>query len=208
MRLPIPPVGERAHFKKGRLELVLESSRGGLCLVTPKPEPSRRHFLGLPRDGFLELTVRAPEHRVRVHLQDRVTLASGGRLHGYLTVPLPHRLVWRRPDGETEPLLDVNPRELQTSWLGEGKDGGYILETESAFHLDRRGIRVATVALVPVVIANRCDHAVSPEDLTISIRDGDICELDGQIITAPRRLYIGEEDKIDEEIRPLPRRSA
>lgn len=208
MRLPIPAVGEATTIRKGLLELHLENHRGGLCLLTPQPQQPQRHFLGVPRKGSLELIVRAPDHRVRVHLLDRLTLAPGGRLRGYVSVPLPHRLMYCRPNGKTEPLLDVVPKELQTSWLGEGADGGYVHDTDSTFHLDRRDVAADTIALVPVVISNHSHHAISPEYLTVSIRERDIRELDGQIVTSPRRLHFGEEEKVDERIRALPRRSA
>lgn len=208
MTLALPAVGETAVFRKGPLELRLENHRGGLCVLTPHPQHPQRHYLGLPRDGSLELTVRAPEHRVRVHLRDRLTLASGGRLHGYVTVPLPHRLVWCRPNGSAEPLLEVAPKELQTSWLGEGPDGGYVHESESSFHLDRHGIAADTMAIVPLMLWNFGDQTITPENLTVSIRDRDLLELDGQIVIAPRRLRFGAEDQVVEQIRAIPRRSA
>ena len=108
-----------------------------------------------------------------------------------------------------EPLLREDAlAELRGAVLGEGVDGGYVHETQSPFHLDRRELRADTVALVPVVIWNHCDHAISPDGLTISVRERDIRQIDGQIITSPRRLHFGEEEKVDERIRSLPRRSA
>ncbi len=220
MTMGIPREGERATFQKGPLSLLIESHRGGLCVRTPHGNdlpndqaadprtPPKRHFLGLPKDGYLELAVRSPDYRVRVHLTDRLTVVPDGRLRGYLTVPLPHRLSWRRPDGRTDALLEVAPKELRTAWLGEGALGGYIHDAHSAFHIDRRGVRADTVALVPVVIINHSDHVLSPEVLTISILDRDIQELDGQIITSPRRLHFGEEAQFHERIRSIPRRSA
>ena len=208
MALAVPPVGERVTFRKGALSLILENHHGGLCVLTPHPQHPRRHMLGLPRDGSLELAVRVPEHKVRVVLHDRLTLAPQGRLHGYLTVPLPHRLLWRRPNGGAEPLLEVTPKELQTSWLGEGENGGYVHETESSFHLERRGLEADTWALVPVVLCNHGDHTLSPETLTLSIRERDLREIDGQVITSPRRLHLRGEERVDEQIRAIPRRSA
>ena len=208
MTLPIPAVGERAVFRKGPLELLLENHRGGLCVLTPHPQRPQRQYLGLPRTGSLELSVRAPEHKVRIMLRDRLTLAPGGRLHGYLTVPMPHRLLWRQPNGSGEPLLEVAPKELQTSWLGEGPEGGYVHECESSFHLDRHGVAANTMAIVPVLLMNHSDHTISPEFLTLSIRDRDLREVDDQIVIAPRRLRFGDEDQVDEEIRAIPRRSA
>ena len=99
MTLAIPRVGEATSIKKGPLELRLEHHHGGLCLLTPHSRAPKRHFLGLPPDGWLELAVRAPDYRIRVHLRDRLTLVSGGRLRGYVTVPLPHRLSWCSDSG-------------------------------------------------------------------------------------------------------------
>src|SRR5690606_8326669 len=192
--LPLPALGARVRFSKGPLELVIERHHGGVCVLTPHSDAQKRHYLGIPPGGRLELHARPPEFRVRVRLLDRVTLAPGGRLRGYVVVPLPHRLIFRREDGRSEPLLDVVPTELQTSWMGEGKDGGYLHETDSGFHLDRRGIVAQTVAIVPLVLTNHCEHAVSPEGLRISIRERDMREIDGQIVAAPRRLHFGDED--------------
>lgn len=214
MTLEIPREGERATFQKGPLSLLLENHRGGLCVVTPHPREQtgdvapKRHFLGLPNEGCLELAVRAPDYRIRVQLTDRLTLVPGGRLRGYLSVPLPHRLSWCPLEGDPHALLEVAPKELRTAWLGEGVLGGYVHDTQSAFHLDRHGLRADTAALVPVVIINHSDAVLSPECLTISIRDRDIQELDGQIITSPRRLHFGERAQVEERIRSLPRRSA
>ena len=208
MTLAIPPIGEKAVFRKGPMELLLENHRGGLCVLTPHPDRPQRQFLGLPQAGSLELAVRAPEHKVKILLRDRLTLAPTGRLHGYLTVPMPHRLLWRRPNGSAEPLLEVAPKELQTSWLGEGPQGGYVHECESSFHLDRHGITADTLAIVPVLLLNHSEHTISPESLTLSIRDRDLREVDGQIVISPRRLRFDDADSFDEEIRTIPRRSA
>lgn len=206
--LAVPAVGEQATIQKGPLKLILRHEHGGVCLLTPHPERPQRHVLGLPGEGWLELAAHAPEYRVRVHLTDRMSLAPGGRVHGYLTVPLPHRLSWCRSNTRKDALLEVAPKELRTSWLGEGPDGGYQHETESAFHLTRRGLAAETVALVPVFVANHTGAVVSPEVLTVSLRDRDMRELDGQIITSPRRLQFDEPGRPDEVIRALPRRSA
>ncbi|MCA8957212.1 MAG: hypothetical protein KDC87_14145 [Planctomycetes bacterium] len=211
IRVPIPAVGESADLRKGSLELRLEHHRGGLCVLVPQPDAEglpRRNFVGLPRRGALELAVRAPDYRVRVRVLDRLTLAPEGRLRGYVTVPMPHRLLWVRPDGRREPLLEVVPKELKTSWLGEGELGGYVHDTESSFWLSRREVAADTVALIPVVLWNQTLHTITPEELTVSVRERDIREVDGQIVTAPRRLCFGAPERVDERIRALPRKSA
>lgn len=208
-RLTLPEVGEECTFRKGPLELLLRRQHGGLCLITPNEgAQEKRHYLGLPDGGWLELHTRPPAFRVRIRLVDPITLAPGGRLRGYVRVPLPQRLVWCRADGRQEALLDVVPQELQTSWMGEGADGGYLHETDSEFRLERRALPAETLALVPVFLINHCEHSVSPEHITVSLRERDIRELDRQLVAAPRRLEFGIADQVEERIRPLPRRSA
>jgi hypothetical protein len=208
MSLSIPQEGQTVKVSKGPLELVLRKERGALCLLTHEGDHEKRHLLGLPKSGHLELHVRAPEHRVQVHVTDAMTLAPGGRIRGYVAVALPHRLIWRRPNGKAEPLLDVLPRELKTSWLGEGSNGGYIHETESAFHLHRDEVRADILAMVPVLLLNACERTLSPVKLTISLRDRDLREVGDAIVASPRRLSFGDDDQVEEKIRPLPRQSA
>jgi len=208
MSLPIPEEGQTVRISKGPLSLVLRKERGALCLLTHQGDQEKRHLLGLPKAGHLELHARAPDHRIQVHVSDAMTLAPGGRIRGYIAVALPHRLVWRRPNGKIEPLLDVLPRELKTSWLGEGSGGGYIHETESAFHLQREEVRADILAMVPVLLLNACERTLSPDTLTISLRDRDLREVGDAIVASPRRLSFGDHDQVEETIRPLPRQSA
>ncbi len=207
MSLPNPEEGQTVRVTKGPLDLVLRKERGALCLLTHRGKNEKRHILGLPKAGSLELHARAPEHRILVHITDAMTLAPGGRIRGYLTVALPHRLVWRRPDGKTEPLLEVLPRELKTSWLGEGSGGGYIHETESAFQLRRHDVQAEILAMVPVLLLNTCERALSPVKVTIGLRDRDLRVISGAIVASPRRLSFGNRDQIEETIRPWPART-
>jgi hypothetical protein len=105
-------------------------------------------------------------------------------------------------------LLEVLPRDLKTSWLGEGTGGGYIHETESAFHLQRNEVRADIFAMVPVLLLNACEHTLSPVELTVSLRDRDLREVGDAIVASPRRLAFGDHDQVQETIRPLPRQSA
>jgi hypothetical protein len=210
----MPEEGETIQVRKGPLSLVLRKERGALCLLTHQGDQEKRHLLGLPKAGHLELQARAPEHRIQVNISDAMTLAPGGRIRGYVAVALPHRLVWRRPDGKAEPLLDVLPRELKTSWLGEesgtgtGSGGGYVHETESAFHLQRNEVRADILAMVPVLLVNACERTLSPVKVTITLRDRDLREVGDAIVASPRRLSFGDHDQVAETIRPLPRQTA
>ncbi len=208
MALPMPPPGQVSRVGKGTISLVLEHHKGALCLRSQENGSPRRHILGVPKDGRLLLEARPPEHRIRVTLEDRLTLARQGRLRGYIAVPLPHRLVWELPDGQRDPLLEVMPKELQTAWLGEGTDGGYVHETTSAFHLDRQDVEAEISAMVPVFLCNQSSILLTPTQITVSLRDRDLMQLGGQIVASPRRLLFQGPEEVKEDIRPIPRRNS
>lgn len=221
--IELPGPGETVRVAKGALELVFERRRGALMLVTkhgPQGDGNqtpattggagavepKRHYLGLPRDGQLVLEAKAPELRVQVNLLDAITLAPEGRLRGYVAVPLPHRLLWMRKRGRTEPLLDIVPKELQTSWLGEGEEGGYVHETKSRFYVERGEADNVLAALVPVGLRNLASQTISPTKILLSLRDRDLLQIAGNIVAAPRRLDWLDNEEPRETLRPMPGR--
>ena len=201
--IALPPVGDTTRVERGRLHLLLEHRRGGYLLVSHDGVQSRRYWLGLPAAGTLELRVRAPEHRVQVRVHELICLAPGGRLRGYVAVPVLHRLVWVRPDGQAQPLIDLPPADLQTAWLGEGELGGYAHSAASPFFADRRGIDHQQKSLVPVCVSNCSDVVVRPPHLGIMLRERDLFAIGGRILAAPRRIVFSSEDRQQERVRPL-----
>jgi len=206
LRQPVvlPMLGETVRVERGRLHLLLERRRGGYLLVSHDGVSSRRFWLGLPHAGTLELRVRPPEHRVQVNVQDLLCLAPGGRLRGYVAVPVLHRLVWVRPDGIAQALVDLPPPDLQTAWLGEGEGGGYAHSAASPFFAERRGLGVDLGSLVPVSVRNDSDVVVRPPHLAITLRERDLWSLDGRVVAAPRRIVFTSEERQREVVRPLP----
>lgn len=201
--ISLPALGETARIERGRLHLLLEHTRGGYLLVSHDGLQSRRYRLGLPEHGSLELRVRPPDHRVQVQVQEMICLAPRGRLRGYVTVPVQHRLVWVLPDGRVEPLVDLPSPDLQTAWLGEGEQGGYAHSAASPFFADRRGFEPELRSLVPVSVCNSSDGVVRPPHLVITLRERDLLAYGGRLLAAPRRIVFSSEDRQHERVRPL-----
>lgn len=201
--VPLPLPGETVRVERGRLHLLLEHKRGGCLLVSHDGVRSRRYWLGLPSNGTLELRVRPPDHRVQVSVVDILCLAPGGRLRGYVVVPVVHRLVWVRPDGAAQALVDLPPPDLETAWLGEGEGGGYAHSTTSPFFAERRGVEADLSSLVPVSVRNDSDLVVRPPHLAITLRERDLLSVDGRIMAAPRRIVFISEDRQRELVRAL-----
>lgn len=203
--VPLPTMGETVRIEKGQLHLLLEHTRGGFLLVSHDGTHSRRFRLGLPAEGTLELRVRPPDYRVLVQVREVLCLAPRGRLRGYVTVPIQHRLVWVSPAGAVEALVDLPSPELNTSWLGEGQEGGYAHAAPSPFFADRRGPELQQRSLVPVSVVNATDTVVRPAHLGITLRDRDLVPLAGRLMAAPRRIVFTSHDRQTESVRPLPR---
>ncbi|HLU38343.1 MAG TPA: hypothetical protein VK081_03095 [Planctomycetota bacterium] len=202
--IPLPGAGDTVRHERGRLQLLLEHRRGGYVLVSHDGVTSRRYWLGLPANGTLELRVRPPDHRVHVQVQDMLCLAPGGRLRGYVAVPVQHRLVWVQRDGRCHALVDLPAADLQTVWLGEGEAGGYAHQTASPFLADRRaGVDPELRCLVPVLLHNDSDGVVRPPHLAITLRERDLHSTSGRLVAAPRRIVFRAEDRQHERVRPF-----
>lgn len=202
--LALPAFGKASRLHVGDLQLVLERARGGLSLFTHDGVEARTHLLGVPAAGELEVAVCAPQHRVRVSVRDSITLAANGRLRGYVVVPLPRRVVWRRDDGREDTLLELLPADLRTVWLGEGTLGGYAHRAASPFLRAVNGAAPAHSALVPVTLVNRAVQALRPALLSLQLRDRDLRELRGHVVGAARRLTFRDEQTSEETVRPWP----
>jgi hypothetical protein len=204
--LAVPALGQASRLHLGDLQLVLERVRGALSLCAHDGVQARTHLLGVAGDGTLEVVAAAPRHPVRVGLRESVTLAPLARIRGYVSVPLPRRLAWRRADGREDVLLELVPSELRTQWLGEGAGGGYAHRAASSFLRLVNGHGPAHDALVPVTAVNAGAQRVRLGQLAVQLRDRDLRELRGRIVAAPRRLRFTGETEWTESVRDWPRR--
>lgn len=201
IRLALPERGEATRLRCGGFEIVLERVRGGLLLLVHDGQEAQRHYLGVPRDGALALEATAPEHRVQVRLADSVRVAPGGRLCGYIELPLPHRLVWLPPEGRPQPLVEIVPRELRMAWVEDEHHQGYVHCTESVFLQHVEAVEPGAGAVVPVALCNRGTEVVAPAELLLSLRRRELRSGRGRVLAAPRRVVFDGGERPREYVR-------
>lgn len=190
---------------------MIEGARRGITLLAHDGRHGRRHFFGVTPAGRLELRLAAPRHALRVLPAESLVLAPGGRLRGYVRVPLPLVLAWRTGDNGAVPteLVELLPPRLKTTWLEHASGGpGYAYLVHSPFLVDARARAGEAEALVPVVLHNLRAQAVVAAELPLRLRDEDLRELRGCIAAAPRRLLFAAGDVVRERVRSFRGREA
>lgn len=182
--LPRPQRGHSTRHRCGRLELVLEPTRGGYVLVVHDGSDGRRYPLGLGDDGELQLVLRPPCYPVLVALRETLTLTPGARLRGYLQVPLVPTVVWHRP-GNDENVCELLPTALATEW----DEARQRCQQRSISPWLPRWVPAGDTpqVVVPMVVRNDSDGVQAIGELPLSLRDDELHELRGQIVAAPRR---------------------
>lgn len=197
--LPLPAEGEAVRVQKGPWQIVVERVRGGFTLLAHDGQVERRWFVGVPDGGGLVLRSRVPRYPVRVRLGESVTLAPGGRLRGYVGLPLSHEVMWSDPHGALMPVAAMVAPDLETSWLGEA--AGYVHHTSGRFMLDLAGPESDSIVMVPMVLRNARSCLVSPTEVTVVLRNADLREVRRRIVAAPRALVFSDTDRVEECVR-------
>ncbi|HEX6811641.1 MAG TPA: hypothetical protein VF384_08470 [Planctomycetota bacterium] len=193
--VPQPSRGGSVRLQPGSCELVLESVRGGHSLLWSDGRTSRRFALGLIDEGRLTLELRAPRLPVRVITRDVISLVPGGRLRGYLQVPLVPSLVWHREGAQPAVLIELLPRELAAEW--DDREG-HSFRSPSSLHA-RFPMRTGEPrVVVPVVLTNPSANVASPPHVPLQLMDSELVELRRTVVVKPRRLrWMGEQFAID-----------
>jgi hypothetical protein len=183
--LPRPSPGSSVRVQFGGSELVLEASRGGHSLLWHDGRESRRFALGLDASGALSLAQRAPRQPLRLVVRETVTLAPGGRLRGYVQVPLVPTILWHPALGEARPLIELPSRELAAEW--DDREGTVMRCTSSLFvRFPMRGPSVR--ATLQLRLTNPTSGVASPAFVPIRIEDRELRERRGAISALPRRM--------------------
>lgn len=190
MPLPRPATGDSVRLRFGSSELVLECARGSHSLLWLDGREARRFALGLDRGGTLSLAQRTPRLPVRIAVRETITLAPGGRLRGYVQVPLVPTILWHPPAGAARVLIELPRRELIAEWDDRA---GTVLRCTSSLHV-RFPMRSAEPrATVAVRLANPTDLVASPAYLPMQLDDAELVERRGTVVALPRRLrWTGE----------------
>jgi hypothetical protein len=193
--IPRPERGGSVRLQPGGCELVLESVRGGHTLLWSDGRTSRRFALGLVDEGRLTLELRAPRLPVRVITRDVISLVPGGRLRGYLQIPLVPSLVWHRDGSRPSILIELPPRELAAEW--DDREG-HSFRCPSSLHSRFPMRSYDPCAVVPVVLCNPSGTVASPPHIPLQLRDAELSELRGTVVVKPRRLrWVGERFAMD-----------
>lgn len=183
--LPLPLRGQSTRLQLGANELVLESVRSGHTLLWSNGRDARRYHLGLRADGRLALRLRAPKLPLRVVLRDVLAIVPGGRVSGYLHLPLVPTLGWTGADGASFEVIELLPPDLQGEWDDET---GPWLHCPTSLHV-RFPMRTGDAkVVVPVRLHNDSRSLVSPAYLPVPITDPQLREKRGCVVVAPRRL--------------------
>ncbi len=183
--MPVPTAGRSTRLRLGNAELVLERVRGGLTLLAHDGTAARRFTLGVGR-GELHLRLLPPAHPVLVTPRDGIALPPGGRLRGYVLVPLVPTLIFLG-NGREGRLLELPPAELTTEW-DEALGAAQRCSSPFLHRLVPGGGTVC--AVVPVVLHNRSREVQRPAHLVVHLQPVELRELRGRILAAPRRLVL------------------
>jgi hypothetical protein len=183
--VPLPARGDSSRIRLGSSDLVLEHVRGGYSVLWSDGRQARRYALGLRADGALELHWRAPRLPVRCLPRDVLSVVPGGRLRGYVQVPLVPTILWVGADGGRQLLIERLPSELAAEW--DDVDG-HLFRTDSAWHV-RFPMRTGDPrAVVPVILHNDDDAVLSPAHLPLQLLDHELVAMRGSVVMRPRRL--------------------
>lgn len=178
-----PPAGGSTRHHCGRLELILEATRGGFVLVVHDGSEGRRWPLGLRGAGDLQLVLRVPCYPLIVALRETLILTPGARLRGYLQVPLVPTVVWHH-GGVDEKVCELLSATLATEW---DEQHGYLQRCVSPWLHRPVPAGDATVALMPVVVRNDTAALQAVAELPVSLSDDELRPLRGHLVVRARR---------------------
>ena len=195
--LPLPGPDGPSRMRCGRLELVLERHRGTHELLVHDGTQGLRYRLGLPGPGALVLFPIPPSHPVHVLLRDPVVLLPGGRVRGYLLVPLPWQVAWQPAEGPQVDVLELLPRQLESA----RHDDHLVHRVPSPFYPPGAAPGAEDGVLVPVVLTAGDGERVHPGHVPLTLTGDDLRLLRGRLIARPRRILYSA-GRIREVVRP------
>lgn len=169
----------------GRYELVLESVRGGHSLLWSDGQQARRYAIGLGSFTRLELELRPPPHPCRVVVRESLVLGPGGRLRGYVQVPLLPVLCGIDAHGQRAPLLELGNQELAGEW---DEARGVQFRVSSPWHVRFPMPTGEPRAVLPLWLKNVTHEVALPADFVVPLAPDELVEVRGSLLLRPRRL--------------------
>lgn len=208
LRMALPMGGASTRLSLGRREFVLERRRGGYALLSLDGSEARTWWLGLPREGELEVHLRVPRLPLRLSLRETLVLAPGGRVRGYVAIPLVPTLCWRStrgaprdPGRAPEVLAELLPTAFEAEW--DDATGECIQRAEVALLQRLLPPSAEPQAVVPLVVSNAGEHVHSPGFLPLALRDDELRRARGHWLARARRLRLDQSGRWTTAPRPL-----
>jgi hypothetical protein len=184
--LPRLARGQSSRVRLGRLEVVLEATRSGHSLLCLDGQQARTWSLGLPPTGVLRLAWRAPRWPLAIALKDPLLLLPGGRVRGYVRVPLVPTLWFERAEGEELVVAEIVPGELSAEW--DQGSGTCVQRCTSPLLARLPPPTGESLAIVPWSIRNDSRRLQCPEVLSMRLEDRELRRFRNHLFAAPRRL--------------------
>ncbi|GEM_PF-2863660 len=116
----VPSSGEPRRVDCAGIQILFERSMRGVRVVALESDPIWKAVLGLPETGVIRIAPRLPRHPLEWELESRVLLVPGGRVRGWLKVPVLLHLFWVEPGRDPLPLAVLPDASLKTGWREEG----------------------------------------------------------------------------------------
>jgi hypothetical protein len=180
----LPPRGGATRLRVGNGELVLEAVRGGHSLLWSDGQKARRYMLGLRRGEPLCLRWRVPRLPLRCMLREAIALAPGGRLHGYIWLPLVPTLERALATPDARILVELLPPELAAEWH---EASGHAFQFASPWFVRFPPRTGEPRAVVPLRLANPTADVVSPPFLPVVVDDDELHAMRDSVVVRPRR---------------------
>jgi hypothetical protein len=124
-----------------------------------------------------------------------ISLVPGGRLRGYLQIPLVPSLVWHRDGSRPSILIELPPRELAAEW--DDREG-HSFRCPSSLHsrFPMRELR-SVRRRAGRALQSQWDRGVAAAHSAAAARRR-LSELRGTVVVKPRRLrWVGERFAMD-----------
>lgn len=180
-----PAPGGSTRVRIGRFELVLEAVRGGHSLLWVDGRQARRFALGLGSIKQLSLQLEPPAWPCRVVMRETLVLAPGGRLRGYVQLPLVPAVLGQRDDGQDLRLLELANADLAGEW---DERLGTTFRVTSSWHVRFPMPTGEARATVPLYLHNDGNELLAPADVPVHLRRDELFVRRGSLVAAPRRL--------------------
>lgn len=202
VEVPPPTSAKPVQVELCGVQWLLERRSDGVRCVATDGGVLWEGMIGLPGERVrLELEARPVQDPIELTLTSEVVLASGGRVRGWVTLPLELRLLACGAVGGTQELVALGDGELRTGWREED---GYYHPYQSALHRAprREWSGRSRVVWVRMFLENRGETSVRPDRCRLDLSGHAMWLLRGLPLGPRVNWRFGDRDEL--RVLPLP----